>query len=48
MLECSDAGIKMFISQTEALKIFDSNMYGDLLLVDGIVDFSCASYLTEK
>ena len=47
LLECSEAGIKMFISQSEALKILDSNMYRELLLVEGIVDFTCTSYLTE-
>lgn len=47
LLECSEAGIKMYLSQSEALKLFNPNMYRELLLVDGIVDFSCDSYLTN-
>lgn len=47
LLECSETGVKMYISQSEAIKLFDPNMYRDLLLVDGIVDFSCDSYLTK-
>lgn len=48
LLECSEAGIKMFISQNKALKILDSNMYRELLLVEGIVDFTYTSYSTGK
>ena len=48
LLECSEAGVKMYISQSEALKIFAPNMYRELLLVEGIVVFSCTSYLTEN
>ena len=47
LLECSEAGVKMFISQSEVIKLFNPNMYRELLLVDGIVDFSCDSYLTK-
>ena len=47
LLECSEAGVKMYISQSEALKLLNPNMYRELLLVDGIVDFSCDSYLTK-
>ena len=47
LLECSETGVKMYISQSEAIKLFNPNMYRDLLLVDGIVDFSCDSYLTK-
>lgn len=47
LLECSDAGVKMYISQNEVIKLFNPNMYRELLLVDGIVDFSCDSYLTK-
>ncbi|MBP3677577.1 MAG: hypothetical protein J6I97_04445, partial [Agathobacter sp.] len=38
--------VKMYISQREALKILNPNMYRELLLVDGIVDFSSNTYLT--
>lgn len=41
------AGVKMYISQKEVIKLFNPNMYRELLLVDGIVDFSCDSYLTK-
>ncbi len=47
LLECSEAGVKMYISQSEAIKLFNPNMYRELLLVEGIVDFSCNSYLTK-
>ena len=47
LLECSEAGVKMYISQSEVIKLFNPNMYRELLLVDGIVDFSCDSYLTK-
>lgn len=47
LLECSERGVKMYISQSEAIKLFNPNMYRELLLVDGIVDFSCDSYLTK-
>ena len=47
LLECSEAGVKVYISQSEALKLLNSNMYRELLLVEGIVDFSCDSYLTK-
>ena len=47
LLECSEAGIKMYLSQSEALKLLNPNMYRELLLVDGIVHFSCNSYLTK-
>lgn len=47
LFECSEAGVKMYISQSEVIKLFNPNMYRDLLLVDGIVDFSCDSYLTK-
>lgn len=47
LLECSEPGVKMFISQSEAIKLLNPNMYRELLLVDGIVEFSCNSYLTK-
>lgn len=47
LLECSEAGVKMYILQSEVIKLFNPNMYRELLLVDGIVDFSCDSYLTK-
>lgn len=47
LLECSEPGVKMFISQSEAIKLLNPNMYRELLLVEGIVDFSCNSYLTK-
>lgn len=47
LLECSEVGVKMYISQSEAIKLFNPNMYRDLLLVDEIVDFACDSYLTK-
>lgn len=47
LLECSEAGVKMYISQSEVIKLFNPNLYRELLLMEGIVDFSCNSYLTK-
>ena len=47
LLECSEAGVKMYISQSEVIKLFNPNLYRELLLMERIVDFSCNSYLTK-
>lgn len=47
LLECSEAGVKMYISQSKVIKLFNPNLYRELLLMEGIVDFSCNSYLTK-
>lgn len=47
LLECSEAGVKMYISQSEVIKLFNPNLYRELLLMEGIVDFSCNCYLTK-
>ena len=47
LLECSEAGVKMYISQSEVIKLINPNLYRELLLMEGIVDFSCNSYLTK-
>lgn len=47
LLECSQAGVKLYISSGEAFKLLNPNMYREVILLEGIIDFEQSVYLTD-
>jgi len=47
-LMCCDApGISFCISQAEVIKILNPNMYRDVVLIDGDIDFAYSKTITK-
>lgn len=47
-LMCCDApGISFYISQTEVIKLLNPNMYRDVVLIDGDIDFAYSKTITK-
>ena len=45
---CCDApGISFYISQTEVIKLLNPNMYRDVVLIDGDIDFAYSKTITK-
>lgn len=47
LLHCESAGIDFYISQSEVIKLFNPNMYREIILIDGTTDFDHIQYITE-
>ena len=44
---CHIPGGDFYISQTEVIKLFNPNMYRDIILIDGDISFDADKYITE-
>lgn len=47
LLLCEDPGVKAYISSQEAFRLLNPNMFRDVLLFEGKIDFEKDTYLTE-
>ena len=47
LLLCEDSGVKLYISSQEAFRLLNPNMFRDVFLFEGKIDFEKDSYLTE-
>lgn len=47
LLCCHAPGIDFYISQEEVIKLFNPNMYRDMILIDGDIYFDSTKYITE-
>lgn len=48
LLYCESPGINFYISQTEVIKLLNPNMYRDVVLINGTVDFDCSRLITKN
>ena len=48
LLSCNAPGISFYISQTEVIKLLNSNMYRDIILIDGDMDFDYSKTITKE
>ena len=48
LLSCNAPGISFYISQTEVIKLFNPNMYRDIILIDGDMDFDYSKTITKE
>lgn len=46
LLSCNAPGISFYISQTEVIKLLNPNMYRDIILIDGDMDFDYSKTIT--
>ncbi len=46
-MSCDAPGISFYISQAEVIKILNPNMYRDVVLIDGDIDFSYSKTITN-
>lgn len=44
---CNAPGISFYISQAEVIKLFNPNMYRDIILIDGDMDFFYSKNITR-
>ena len=47
LMKCEAPGISFYISQTEVIKLFCPNIYRDVLLIDGDMDFVYSKAITK-
>lgn len=48
LLSCNAPGISFYISQTEVIKLLNPNMYRDIILIDGDMDFDYSKTITKE
>ena len=47
LLSCNAPGISFYISQAEVIKLLNPNMYRDIVLIDGDMDFAYSKTVTK-
>ena len=47
LMSCNAPGISFYISQTEVIKLLNPNMYRDIVLIDGDIDFDYSKTITK-
>ena len=47
LMWCDAPGISFYISQTEVIKILNPNMYREVVLIDGDIDFAYSKTITK-
>ena len=47
LLSCNAPGISFYISQAEVIKLLNPNMYRDIVLIDGDMDFAYSKTITK-
>ena len=47
LLSCNAPGISFYISQAEVIKLLNTNMYRDIVLIDGDMDFAYSKTITK-
>lgn len=48
LLNCNAPGISFYISQTEVIKLLNPNMYREIVLIDGDMDFDYSKTITKE
>ena len=48
LLSCNAPGISFYISQAEVIKLLNHNMYRDIILIDGDMDFDYSKTITKE
>ena len=47
LMSCNAPGISFYISQAEVIKLLNPNMYRDIVLIDGDMDFAYSKTVTK-
>ncbi|WP_177197396.1 hypothetical protein [Pseudobutyrivibrio sp. OR37] len=47
LMSCNAPGISFYISQDEVIKLLNPNMYRDIVLIDGDMDFAYSKTVTK-
>ena len=47
LMSCNAPGISFYISQAEVIKLLNPNMYRDIVLIDGDMDFVYSKTITK-
>ena len=48
LMSCNAPGISFYISQAEVIKLLNPNMYREIVLIDGDLDFEYSKIITKE